>query len=314
MGSISRSGNALGRSRRQVRIRWQSAVELSSTPPGRRPAQTDVFSAKGIDAHHVTVNGIGGYDFRWKGRSHYLALHDLSHVASETYTDAHTVNRCIDLRGNLTYIPAGCRVWGWAVPHIRKQSFTALYFDPVEMEAEVAERLRRLPECPMLYFANLALRATFEKLQRALNAPIPSDRLYLESLCLVALLEICIVQQERVPVDAHRGHQVLGRAEERVIEFININLADDISLSDLAQIAGLSRFHFIKAFKHATSKTPYQYLIERRIDSARSLLERGDLSIGDVAAAVGFKDPSRFSRVFRRFTGATPRRYRELLQ
>jgi AraC family transcriptional regulator len=313
MGSISRSGSTSGKARRQVRIPWQSAVELISTSTGSLPARTEKFSAKGMDAHHVTVDGPGGYDFRWKGRSHYLALHDLSHVDSETFTDVDAVNRSIDLRGNLTYIPAGCRVWGWAVPHMRKQSFTALYFDPAEMETEVADRLRRVQECVLLYFSNLALRATLDKLQRALTSPIPFDRLYLESLCLIALLEICIVQQERMRLDARRGSPLSGHAEERVIEYININLADDISLSDLAQIAGLSRFHFIKAFKRSTLKTPYQYLIERRIDSARRLLEQGELSIMDIATAVGFKDPSRFSRVFQKLTGATPRRYRELL-
>jgi AraC family transcriptional regulator len=96
----------------------------------------------------------------------------------------------------------------------------------------------------------------------------------------------------------------------RVKEFIDVQIPHEITISDLSAVAGLSRYHFIRAFKDTVGCTPYQYILSERFRRARSLLSRPDLSLGDVARAVGFSDSSHLSRVFRKFAGVTPIAFR----
>jgi AraC family transcriptional regulator len=75
-------------------------------------------------------------------------------------------------------------------------------------------------------------------------------------------------------------------------------------------VAGLSRFHFILAFKDSVGLSPYQYVLAERVHRARGLLSKSELSIADVALAVGFHDAIQLNRVFRKLVGITPTVFR----
>jgi AraC family transcriptional regulator len=81
---------------------------------------------------------------------------------------------------------------------------------------------------------------------------------------------------------------------------------EPIGVDDLAQAAGLSRFHFSRLFRQATGQSPYRYLQRVRIDRARELLDTGGLGVTQVALSVGFRDLARFSRAFREQFGHSP--------
>jgi AraC family transcriptional regulator len=312
MGNNLRPRHSKSEPRRPSRTRWLSTIELTETSSGSLLPLGQLFNSVGMTAHHVRVDPKRGFDFQWKGKSHYLALHDLRHVDGETYTEALGVDRCRDLRGRLTFIPAGCRIWGWSVPRASKrQSFIALYFDPMQMETELGQKLREVPKQVQLYFTNFALRATLEKLQRALSATTASDTMYLESLCVLAVLELCILQQENLAAATRPAGRLAKALEHRIAAYVEANLGRDIGLDDLAQIASLSRFHFLRTFKQTTLETPYAYLLRRRIERGRLLLKESDMSISEISVAVGFKDATRFIRAFRRMIGVTPGAYRE---
>ena len=82
-------------------------------------------------------------------------------------------------------------------------------------------------------------------------------------------------------------------------------------MQDIANAAGMSLFHFAKAFKQATGQSPYQYVKEQRLRHARALLH-GSMSIGEVAKAVGFSH-SYFTAAFARRMGMTPSKFRDVL-
>jgi len=87
-----------------------------------------------------------------------------------------------------------------------------------------------------------------------------------------------------------------------------------IALQDLARVAHMSPFHFVRKFKEATSFTPMEYLEKFRISRAQEImLAEPNRVLKDVAAAVGFADPAYFSRVFRKRTGLSPRTFRDRL-
>jgi AraC family transcriptional regulator len=97
----------------------------------------------------------------------------------------------------------------------------------------------------------------------------------------------------------------------RINEYIEENLTEDIPLSELAGLAGLSEHHFSTAFRQTVGMPPHRYLLGRRIDRAKALLRRRESSITDVALSVGFSSSSHFTTMFRKLTGNTPRAFRQ---
>jgi AraC family transcriptional regulator len=99
----------------------------------------------------------------------------------------------------------------------------------------------------------------------------------------------------------------------RVIAYIDARIGDNISLEDLASVAGVSRFHFHRQFKKSLGVTPHDYILRARIERAKGLLIESDLTVGEVSGAVGFVDQSHFSHTFRRLTAMTPRSFRNFM-
>jgi AraC family transcriptional regulator len=96
----------------------------------------------------------------------------------------------------------------------------------------------------------------------------------------------------------------------RAISFINDNHHLPLTLNDIAAAANLSPFHFLRVFKLATGQTPHRFLTTVRVSRARRYLERGDLSITEIAHLCGFASSSRLAIAFRRETGVSPSAYR----
>lgn len=98
---------------------------------------------------------------------------------------------------------------------------------------------------------------------------------------------------------------------KRVYEYIDAHLAADIRLSDLARLAHVSERHFIRAFHAATGCTPYRFVVKQRLHACADLLRaRPDLSIGEIAASMGFRSRPHFSAKFAECFGVTPAAYR----
>jgi AraC-like DNA-binding protein len=97
---------------------------------------------------------------------------------------------------------------------------------------------------------------------------------------------------------------------KRALEYIDANLAEPITLGDLAAVTGLSSMHFAAQFRISTGIRPHEYLLRRRIERARDLLLQHDSSIADIALSVGFQTQSHFTTVFKRFMGDTPHQWR----
>jgi AraC family transcriptional regulator len=101
-----------------------------------------------------------------------------------------------------------------------------------------------------------------------------------------------------------------GYRLRRVIDYIASNLDKELSLLDLAGVAGASPHHFGELFRQSTSMSPHRYVLVRRIERAKELLRSPALTVLDVAVQTGFSDQSHFTKVFRRIVGTTPSHYR----
>ncbi len=99
----------------------------------------------------------------------------------------------------------------------------------------------------------------------------------------------------------------------RVLAFVEANVTEDLYVSKLAAVAGMSPFYFCRAFKQSTGITPHRYVLQRRMEQAKRLLEQRSGHLVDVAHQVGFTDQSQFTRVFHKIVGKTPSEYRKKL-
>ena len=97
----------------------------------------------------------------------------------------------------------------------------------------------------------------------------------------------------------------------RVIAFVDANVAQDLCVTTLASVAGMSPFYFCRSFKQSTGITPHRYVLNRRMEQARYLLEQKAMPLLEIAHQVGFTDQSQFTRVFHKMVGTTPSQYRK---
>ncbi|MFY9189383.1 MAG: AraC family transcriptional regulator [bacterium] len=97
---------------------------------------------------------------------------------------------------------------------------------------------------------------------------------------------------------------------KRAIEFLREHFNLEFCLEDVAKVANLSSYHFIRMFRAQTGKTPYQFVRDIKIEKACSLLRFTDLPITEVCFLSGFNDPSHFASAFRKKMGASPTCYR----
>jgi AraC family transcriptional regulator len=105
-------------------------------------------------------------------------------------------------------------------------------------------------------------------------------------------------------------HALDGRRLRRILDYIEQHLTDDIAVGDLAGVACLSVFYFIRAFSAATGMPPHRYVSQRRLEHAKDIIAAGQASIAEAAFACRFSSQSSFTRAFRRATGMTPAMYR----
>ncbi|WP_439370338.1 helix-turn-helix domain-containing protein [Bradyrhizobium sp. PMVTL-01] len=102
------------------------------------------------------------------------------------------------------------------------------------------------------------------------------------------------------------------RTVRRIREYVDAHIDQSISVKGLAEIASLSVCYFVRAFKKSVGITPHEYLMQRRVDLAMSLLSATEMPLAEIAAAAGFVDQSHCSRRFRRSVGMSPRDYRRM--
>jgi AraC family transcriptional regulator len=113
-----------------------------------------------------------------------------------------------------------------------------------------------------------------------------------------------------IPVIKRSTREEIVRRLIDSCDFIYANYDRDISLDDLARVSCLSRFHFLRLFKIAFQKTPYQFINDVRVQRSKELLKHTDIDVRTISSTVGFTSSSSFSRMFFQQMGVYPTKYR----
>ncbi len=138
-----------------------------------------------------------------------------------------------------------------------------------------------------------------------------TDRVYGDFSCSGYMYAYIIEFHRRIDTKENKQRSDRFRLLGPVLDYIDKNFSSDFPLTELADIAGVTPQHLCRVFRETMNMRPNEYLTQRRLQEAKLLLSRNELSVAQVAAQVGFPDAGYFSTVFRKHEGVTPAEYKK---
>jgi AraC family transcriptional regulator len=263
------------------------------------------LAARGL---HVEHHAIEATEFAEREpQQHNFFMHTGPAVRAEIKSPEFSGVRWIR-PGALWAMPQGCR---HQVRFEGPVEGVALAFDPVQFDNLVQAAGGR--SATPIVQSLAASPPKIEHLMRALDhesrQPSSQDHIGLE--CIATAIALALSQHAGVATIASKAGPRLAPRQIRAVQsYVGEHLEHTIALAELAAAAGLSSFHFLRAFKQSLGVTPGQYVLDRRMDRARLLLKSSNLSIAEVGVCVGFEHSSHFARAFRRAVGVAPSVFR----
>jgi len=186
-------------------------------------------------------------------------------------------------------------------------SYRMIYVDGAVLAASLEDATGRRVATPFFRHAvveDAALAERLLRLHRALEHP--EARLEREALLITALVELARRHGGAAPRGGPRGHS--PRAVALALDYLAANFAEDLSLAELAALAGVDRFHLLRAFRRCLGLPPHLYQTQLRLRHAKRLMLAGEPT-AMAAAAAGFADQSHLIRKFKAAYGVTPGQY-----
>jgi AraC family transcriptional regulator len=259
----------------------------------------------GFAIEYVRIAAPADYDFRTADSWSRVCLINVCRTDGETSASDASRSLAKDLRNKLTFVPPDCGLSGWS-KLAKPGTVTSIAIGPTPRSVPEAN-LAELP--PRLEFEDQMLRWVMLRLQALLTDPSHDAPGYAETLVDVLTYDLV-----RIATGAERRSPTcsgLSPSQVRLVtEYMESRLDEKTTISELAELVDLTRFHFIRSFKQAAGVPPHQFMIRRRVDRAKEMLTERNSSIAEVAARTGFSSTIQLSRAFRRIVGVTPSEFR----
>lgn len=132
-----------------------------------------------------------------------------------------------------------------------------------------------------------------------------------EELISLLLRNIFILISRNL-IKANRADNSLENEVELAMHYFRENYRSEINVEDYALSRGMSASNFYRVFKQISGSTPLQFILKLRLSNAQNLLENSNLTIAEIASAVGYENPLYFSRLFNKHIGVSPSEYRKM--
>jgi AraC family transcriptional regulator len=181
-----------------------------------------------------------------------------------------------------------------------------------EVAGELFDHAKEPEILPVFGKDDPCMSSLLRAIMETMSEPAGSSALKIEYLSRALATDLLAKHSalSRGPLAADICGRLNARQIQRVLEYIQENLASEISLNELAAVAGVSRTAFIRRFKTSLSRTPHQYLMRARVQRGQELLSTSNLTAAQIAYLCGFADHAHFTTVFKRMLGITPSAYR----
>jgi AraC family transcriptional regulator len=172
------------------------------------------------------------------------------------------------------------------------------------------ERVELIPQYAMSdpFIDRIGQTLTVELTENRLGSRLFVDSLT-TALAIHLLRHYVDLQQPLGEVDGGLSQRKLQQA----IAYIHDHLAEDLTITAIADELAMSQYYFSRLFKQSIGVSPYRYVIEQRIEAAKHLLKKTSLPISEIAERVGFANQNQLTIQFRNFMGTTPSNYRKQL-
>ena len=267
----------------------------------------------GMAAEIVQATRPEKIEFRFRAPLHLLAVYDEGiRSEGETFVDGLPRSKLRDVRRKLTLVPAGQLYHEWQEPRVLTR-IVYFYFDPAMMPTYHEANVGPAPLVARLFFDNATLSDTALKLKRLIETAGSSSSSYLEALGIVLAHELVRLNAAAPRSEGPVRGGLANWQRRMVAGYIEEHLAEQISLTTLARLVGLSPYHFCRAFRQSFGTPPHRYQGSHRMERAKTLLVESASSVTEIGLTVGFRETSSFTAAFRKATGQTPTAYRRSL-
>ena len=227
-------------------------------------------------------------------------------VRLKATVDGRAVNRQFSGKSKLAIFPAAVEIEGeWDVgPTL---DYTVIFLNPELVD----QRLQRAITTPTIAFEHDGLMRGLADLCREAASPDNVFGLMSEGWAIQALAHITrLGEGAEDELTSYRGG-MNGHRQKLVEDFIRSNLGKQISIAQLAGIAGLSKRHFLRAFQERVGTSPYCFVQALRIGEAKRRLAHTSEPVTGVVLATGFSHAQHFSTRFKKSTGMSPSSFRQ---
>ncbi|GAB4386768.1 MAG: AraC family transcriptional regulator [Elainellaceae cyanobacterium] len=141
----------------------------------------------------------------------------------------------------------------------------------------------------------------------------PHSRLFVNSLTIALAIHLLRHYSDLHQPLREDPNRLPQRKLRQAIAYINEHFVTDLTIAAIADELEMSQYYFSRLFKRSMGVSPYQYVMQQRIDRAKYLLRTTSLSVADIALQSGFSNQNQLAIQFRKFTGTTPIEYRKQL-
>lgn len=241
------------------------------------------------------------------------------HILSINIGPARKVERRIDgqlqrerfLTGDVAIYPAGV---DYTLRWDQEAEFILIGIDPalLAQSAIALSETESIELKLLLATQDMLIHSMALALKAELAAKQPGGQMYAEAIAqtlaihLLRNYSVCKLPSKISTAEGLPKHKL-----HQVIDYIHVSLHCGLSLSDIAAVIGMSSYHFSRLFKQSTGLSPYQYVIQCRLEKAKELLLYSNLTIAQIAYTTGFSNQSHFTQQFKRHYQTTPQKLRD---
>ena len=261
------------------------SLEYFEAEPNTMP--TEVFAQ-----HHVLIN-----------------LREKPHRVENWRADTH--RDFVFRKNEIVVTPAGLKSgWRW---HEKSQCIV-ITLDPEKLKTFTQSELglllsqQQLIDLPLFEDADITSAAVM--LRDALRVSGSSSEVLFESLARVFLVKL-VQKYGDNRTDEHKFlRSFTPEHYKRVLDFISEHFGQPIQIEDIAKAAGLSNSHFSRSFKTVIGESPYQFLMQYRVEQAEKMISDSTKPLTEIATSCGFADQPHLTRLFKQYRGITPSAWR----
>lgn len=294
---------------------------LTAVPPTKSATSpqkgrfSEIHSSKAQKWDNILVEEIQAFpgQEQYESATTHTICVSLNHAPSnllQVVGDLQHTSPCT--RGDICIVPVGHPFfWQWQRDdhymriQINPQCFKQLAQETTDWDADCIKLL------PKFRVRHVQIEQISLMLLDELRNSSAAGHLYVDSLATALIVQLLRnfsgVESQIVPCEGGLS----ARQMLQVADYVNEHLAQEIKISELAELTRMSHFHFSRLFKQAIGVSPHQYVIEQRVEKAKQLLKQSQLPIMEIAMLCGFSSHSHLGKCFRQYTGMSPKQYRE---